>query len=716
MRTFTKRFIRRPAMLLVGTPMTGRLRHRVLIVATFLILVSVGIPSPARGGEPLSATLDYAIEPKPYDNVVRAAPPGSGVGPLIAVDRNPASPFYRAVYLFGPSNQTGPSFIIVRSLDGGQTFAPPYTAHIPGSYPGITDVVIGKNGTLFAAAQGGMIYRSGDAGFKWELAAQLGSSLMVPALTVDDATGALYVAWSVQYPGLVYVASSRDGGRTWSSPMGLLSYRWSAAGAHIAAFSDRVVVTFVLEDHSDPSEPGPFVAALVSSDGGRTWGTVKPLSLPGPCMSWSAPSVAASAPGIFAVSWYAEATNTLPGNCWDRSGSSTEAFVSVTRDGGRTFSAPIHAGGPPVWQTIRLGDATVFDDRARLFVTWHSLAPDKASGAVSVANSTDLLEKFDEASFTTQVPVAQAEANSTAGENLAAGPNGTVYLAWTAVNNSDPKGPSSGVFVRTIAGQASGALVAEGTLEPGTVVDLEFRDSATNVSRARAPWNGSTLVVPELPPSIYDVVVHADNASARAGSLPVRTWGRTAFKVHVSGGPVTPRQPGFPWIAAAGIVGAIILFSSVLAGVQYTHITRESVLQRKVRLLMYERINEAPGSSFSAVRDAVGLRNGVASYHLRVLERQGLVHSKSHRRHRWYYPNGDVSLWRDLPLSPLQASLVSEAQRSPGIGVLELSRAVNRSPSSVLYNVKALAREGLLRTERAGRKVQCFPATGGNQE
>ena len=125
---------------------------------------------------------------------------------------------------------------------------------------------------------------------------------------------------------------------------------------------------------------------------------------------------------------------------------------------------------------------------------------------------------------------------------------------------------------------------------------------------------------------------------------------------------------------------------------------------------MFEHLRDHPGSSFSAIRDAAGLKNGVAAYHLRVLEKQGLVHSESHRRHHWFYPNGDVSLWKDIPLSALQVSLINAVRRSPGLGIRELARAVDRRPSSVAYNVKALVRENFLWTNRTGSKLRCFVA------
>ena len=119
---------------------------------------------------------------------------------------------------------------------------------------------------------------------------------------------------------------------------------------------------------------------------------------------------------------------------------------------------------------------------------------------------------------------------------------------------------------------------------------------------------------------------------------------------------------------------------------------------------------EHPGATFTSIRDAMGLKNGAAAYHLDVLERQGFLHSATKGRRHFYYPNGSAQLWKDLPLSGLQNSILQAVRASPGIGVRELGRAIGKEPSSVGYNVKALAREGLLRTGRDGLRLRCYPA------
>jgi len=163
---------------------------------------------------------------------------------------------------------------------------------------------------------------------------------------------------------------------------------------------------------------------------------------------------------------------------------------------------------------------------------------------------------------------------------------------------------------------------------------------------------------------------------------------------------------------ASGFAGCAAFTLFVLFS--YVRISGEDALQSRVRALMCDFIRDRPGSSFSQVRRALGLENGVAAYHLEVLEDLELVHSESRRGRRWYYANGNAALWRELPVSPLQESLLSAVRLSPGIGVRELARALGRSASSVAYNVKSLEQDGLLRTERQGIRVLCSAVVEGD--
>src|SRR5437867_410338 len=680
-----------------------------LVIAALVTVVPVAASLPVvQGGGLPPVSLSYSVQAGAYDNAVRVGNVTDMHYPRIVVDRGPASPYRGTVYVLGlgawAEGTTCPMIVVARSFDGGQTFEAPRPTTKLCTYGPSLSVGIDGSGTLYAAGWGPVVARSSDSGLSWTTVADLRpcdcANTPPASLVVDPVTDAVYVVWAPSddvgvwslASGPIRMSTSRDGGGSWTAPVDILPNGTAGARPQVASFMDSVVVTFRLGD--GPS--GLYVAAVASQDGGRQWGAPIAVDAPDPCQAWPEPSTAASLSGLFAISWTAM-TGSL--GCSGQWGASTESWVAVSRDRGRTFSAPVNAGGPPAWIGAGFGGAVAFDDASQLFVTWRSIASANWTGTVYVANSTDL-ETFENASFALRLETGGS--NATAEENLAPGLNGIVYLAWTVFRGS---GPETGIYVRAITGEAEGELVLHSDFGPDPI-DVDLRDSITNESRARVRWTGGRASVPGLPPGAYYVWLLGGTGSARAGAIPVRTWGLTSFTLEVGVG----AGPAFPWTIPLGLAVGVALLGAALASLHYTRIAREQVLQRKVRLLMCEYVRDNPGASFAAVRDAMGLKNGVAAYHLGVLETQGLLHSESKRRHRWYYTNGAASVWKDLPLSPLQSSIIDAVRRSPGIGVRELARTLGRRSSPVAYNVTMLAREGVLRTERAGRMLHCYPA------
>lgn len=695
--------------------MPRRVRTPERVVALLILLGSTAGVASAETDVSFVTSLEYTTETEAYDNAVLAAYVGEMLYPRVVVDRSPLSPRLGTAYLIGlESTQCGRP-VVVRSFDRGESWEPPHAAGP--CLPGLSlNVVLDAQGTLIVAAWGPKVVRSVDGAFSWSLTADLGSASAPTSLAYDDSTQALYLAWapsdradeitSRSPEGPVLVASSRDGGLTWSQPTDVLGDAARGSYPQVVARTDTVLLGFIASNDL----VDPFVASVASQDGGLHWSTIAPLSRPNPCARWSAPAAAVSPSGIFAITWYENhGVGTGPLSCWDDGGAATETLVSISRDHGQTFSGPYRAGGPPGWSTVHYtGGTAVFDEQSRLYVTWHSISADGA--AVYVSHSSTLDGSFEQAYFTTRFQLAAGTA--TGQQNMAVGPDGTVYLVWRAeAYPFEP--PSSGIFFRSVSGLASGDVLPSEQIAPQVPIDVELYDAVTERLRARVPWSGSTVSLGALPPTTYDVWLRLGEASVRVGALPVLTWGRTTFTIRVEASATGSMGPPISWLAS-GLAAAILVTSAVLAAFQYTRVEREDVLQRRIRLLMFGYVRDHPGSSFSEVRDAMGLKNGVAAYHLGVLETQGILHSESRRRHRWFFANGDVGLWKDLPLSPLQRSLIDEVQRSPGIGVRELSRAVDRRPSSVSDNVRGLAREGILRTERAGRKVRCFPPDDGS--
>ncbi|HYU05603.1 MAG TPA: winged helix-turn-helix transcriptional regulator [Thermoplasmata archaeon] len=660
-----------------------------------VVLASLIAPLPTNAAEPLVASLDYSIRAAPYQNSVHLNITGT-LDTGIAVDRDLSSPYYETIYVLRGYSSPPADFKIRRSLDGGRTFGDPIPVDLCSGFNN-TNCDVGRPG--IAVGSGGAAYivdpnqatgevavlRSVDQGVSWLPVVSFidfGGSV---SIATDAATGTVYVG-VVDPSGTLLVVRSADGGSTWSPPV-TVSSGATATTPSVAVLQENVTVVFLTASNGSCGiGTCAYVTVGASHDGGVTWPSVTAVSPPD-VSSASAPSVAVSPDGTFAISW-----NSLVA-------SGPEAtFVSVSRDRGDSFSPPIEVSRYRGMYELELGGSLAFDGQSRMFVAWQSFNETFTGSSIYVASSADMGQNFTSASFSASLQGGGA--NGSSYQRLSAGPDDHVYLTWYDVSIG------GGALFRSVSGEASGDVALQTQLVPGANVDVELRDPATGTVEAGATWTGSPLVFAELPRSLYDVWIHVGNASALAGAIPVRTWKSTAFTVRLG----SPGSHPFPWIAVAGVGGAVLVAATAfVAALQHTRLTREEVLQRKVRFLIYEAVREHPGSSFTEVRNAIGLQNGVAAYHLRVLEKQGLIHSEKGRRHRWYYPNGDVSLWRDMPLSPLQKSVLEKVAQDPGIGIRELARSLDRHHAAVAYNVKGMAREGLLRTQRTGRKVQCFP-------
>ena len=621
-----------------GVQETGLGRWLAVAVVIQAVLAALMISQPVGADEPLQATLDYAILSQPYENSVRLNITSADV--RTAVDRDPSSPYHGTIYAIGGGQFT---FSLQRSLDDGRTFGDPivFDQLCPGRNLfcelGRPDIAVGNGGVVYivdtiVATGGATILRSVDQGLSWQTSASFDNFGVSVSIATDNATGAVYVG-DISPSGSVLVTRSLDGGQAWNSPLNV-SGGATAASPHIAALRDDVVAAFL----SGTGSPA-VVTVAVSHDGGLTWPTSSAVSPRTLCYS-SSPSVSVSRDGIFAVSWYAPVSGT--GCYWEGGGSTLATFVSISREHGDSFSVPVELSRYPGLANIGFGDSLVFDNRSRLYATWHTfetLPNGTFDSSVYVGSSADLGQNFENASF--RVSLQGGGANTTSFEHLVSGLDDRIYLT-----RYDIRG--GGALFRGVSGEASGDVVSDRQFVPGADVGIELVDPETAAVWGKAAWTGSALLFAELPSDVYDVWIHVGNESARAGAMPVRTWSSTAFTIRVGG----PGAPSFPSTTAAIAAGLVVLIGAALVALQHTRLVREEILQREVRRLIYECIQGHPGSSFTEIRNAVGLRNGVAAYHLRVLEKQGLVHTKKGRHYRWYYPNGDVSLWQRVAEIP----------------------------------------------------------------
>ena len=140
----------------------------------------------------------------------------------------------------------------------------------------------------------------------------------------------------------------------------------------------------------------------------------------------------------------------------------------------------------------------------------------------------------------------------------------------------------------------------------------------------------------------------------------------------------------------------------------YTRMKKQTVLDNFSRGQLHGYILANPGVHMNAIRDRFGLSNGEVAYHLRVLEREGLVSSMSDGLRRRFYPGEGGARERPQELTFAQTLLITVMEKSPGITGSELSRATGTSPQVVNYHLKKLWRMDLITMDRDGRVVRCF--------
>ncbi|MCD6461977.1 MAG: helix-turn-helix domain-containing protein [Thermoplasmata archaeon] len=170
-------------------------------------------------------------------------------------------------------------------------------------------------------------------------------------------------------------------------------------------------------------------------------------------------------------------------------------------------------------------------------------------------------------------------------------------------------------------------------------------------------------------------------------------------------------------LGVVSVVGVVVFFGGVewallsllgLLSPLFVRLEREKVLDNFIRGEIYGYVLGNPGCSFSDITSSLDLSNGVASYHLSVLVREGFLRTLKDGIRRRYYPmNTLVKKGRYIP-SRLQKDIIRYLREHPGAGQSEVARALGESKQVIHYHMGVLRERGLVRVEREGRRTLCF--------
>lgn len=161
---------------------------------------------------------------------------------------------------------------------------------------------------------------------------------------------------------------------------------------------------------------------------------------------------------------------------------------------------------------------------------------------------------------------------------------------------------------------------------------------------------------------------------------------------------------------------ALLKYGSVLGvgAPLFSRIKGHRILDNEVRNQVHKCIVATPGVTIKRVATLLGIGWGTAVYHLRRLERQGLVVSQRNRQFRRYYKNGggvvndDKAAFAELQ-NPVTERLASEIVKQPGTGQKALCAAVGISAPLAHKHLAWLEDAELLTKQRQWRAVMYFP-------
>jgi hypothetical protein len=301
----------------------------------------------SAGGQPqLPAPADVSRHPETFSWLPKIA---LGPGGRIFVA-------WQEIIFSGGSH--GGDILVANSRDGGKTFSAPLNLSNSRAgdgkgridakrwHNGSFDIAAAPDGTVIVAwtAYEGALWvsRSADGGDSFSRPVQIAGGQLRPARGPSIAAGpggAVHVAWTVgEDAGAdIHLARSGDGGATFGRPTRVAPSRTYSDAPRIALDGRGTLHLAYAE-----SEGGPFdrfhVRYARSTDGGARFEPSRAISSPMPAgfASASFPSLGLDGQGRVVVSWELAA---------DARRQPRGLGLSVSPDGGRTFSAPVVVPG-----------------------------------------------------------------------------------------------------------------------------------------------------------------------------------------------------------------------------------------------------------------------------------------------------------------------------------------------------------------------------------
>ena len=141
----------------------------------------------------------------------------------------------------------------------------------------------------------------------------------------------------------------------------------------------------------------------------------------------------------------------------------------------------------------------------------------------------------------------------------------------------------------------------------------------------------------------------------------------------------------------------------------YRRLKKKEVLDNETRGMVRGYILANPGEHYSIIKRTLKLPNGTLTYHLKVLEQEGLVKSKRDGIFKRFFPIEERVPENIMHITKVQELILNEIISTPGITPRELSEKTDKSHQIINYHIKKLISANLIRVERLGKMNKYYP-------
>jgi DNA-binding transcriptional ArsR family regulator len=139
---------------------------------------------------------------------------------------------------------------------------------------------------------------------------------------------------------------------------------------------------------------------------------------------------------------------------------------------------------------------------------------------------------------------------------------------------------------------------------------------------------------------------------------------------------------------------------------RYSRYDDSDPLEHEARELVYEIVNETPGSYLSEVSERAGLPLSTTRHHMKVLEREELVSGAKLRGKRRFYPAYAEGIELAAALNDEStASIIDALARLGAASVSDLAEDLGLDPSTISHHLQRLEEDEIISREREGRAV-----------